>query len=81
MARRTSDGQSPKLTTSRQHATFLNGSPAQRSQCRRSAVGRENSTSCSPEARIAAVKKEIATIGSHTAADAAKIPFVPLASR
>ena len=43
-------------------------------------VGARTST-CSSESRIAAVKAEIATIRSHTEADAAKIPLTPTASR
>lgn len=45
------------------------------------AASLEERTTCSPDDRIAAVKKEIATIGSHTAADAATIPLAPFASR
>ena len=35
----------------------------------------------SPEHRNATVKKEIATVRSHSAADAAKIPLTPPTSR
>jgi hypothetical protein len=45
------------------------------------AVPLEERASCSCSKKLAALNAELKTIASHSAADAAKIPLDPLASR